>query len=88
MFARSSVMRVTNGIPLGSPLPLTAVIINYVESLKDMVTRDSMGCVAYNGKIVIVGGFVRCAFSDRNLHSRMPLDPTHVRLKLLPACDQ
>jgi hypothetical protein len=22
----------------------------------------------------------RCAFSDRNLHSRMPLDPTHVRL--------
>jgi hypothetical protein len=23
----------------------------------------------------------RCAFSDRNLHSRMPLDPTHVRLK-------
>jgi hypothetical protein len=24
---------------------------------------------------------VRCAFSDRNLQSRMPLDPTHVRLK-------
>jgi hypothetical protein len=24
---------------------------------------------------------VRCAFSDRNLHSRMPLDPTPVRLK-------
>jgi hypothetical protein len=23
----------------------------------------------------------RCPFSDRNLHSRMPLDPTHVRLK-------
>jgi peroxin-6 len=22
----------------------------------------------------------RCSFSDRNLHSRMPLDPTHVRL--------
>ena len=31
---------------------------------------------------------VRCAFSDRNLHSRMSLDPTHVRLKLLHACDQ
>jgi hypothetical protein len=30
----------------------------------------------------------RCAFSDRNSHSRMPLDPTHVRLKLLHACDQ
>jgi hypothetical protein len=24
---------------------------------------------------------VRCAFSDRNFHSRMPLDPTHVHLK-------
>jgi hypothetical protein len=23
----------------------------------------------------------RCAFSDRNLHSRMPLDPSHFRLK-------
>jgi hypothetical protein len=33
-------------------------------------------------------GCVRCAFSGRNLHSRMPLDPTHVRLKLLHACDQ
>jgi hypothetical protein len=31
---------------------------------------------------------VQSAFSDRNLHSRMPLDPTHVRLKLLHACDQ
>jgi hypothetical protein len=31
---------------------------------------------------------VRCAFSDRNLHSRMPLDPTHVHLKLLHACDR
>jgi hypothetical protein len=26
-------------------------------------------------------GRVRCAFSGRNSHSRMPLDPTHVRLK-------
>jgi hypothetical protein len=31
---------------------------------------------------------VRCAFTDRKLHSRMPLDPTHVRLKVLHACDQ
>jgi beta-galactosidase/beta-glucuronidase len=30
----------------------------------------------------------RCAFSDRNLRSRMPLDPTHVRLKLLRASNQ
>jgi hypothetical protein len=37
---------------------------------------------------LISGVLARCAFSDRNLHSRMPLDPTHVRLKLLHACDQ
>jgi hypothetical protein len=29
-----------------------------------------------------------CPFCGRNLHSRMPLDPTHVPLKLLQACDQ
>ena len=27
------------------------------------------------------GWMARFFFSDRNLHSRMPLDPTHVRLK-------
>jgi hypothetical protein len=31
---------------------------------------------------------VRCAFFDRNLHSRVPLDSTHVRLKLEHACDR
>jgi hypothetical protein len=31
---------------------------------------------------------VRCAFFGRNLHSRMPLDPTHVRLKRYHACDE
>jgi hypothetical protein len=30
----------------------------------------------------------RCAFFDRNLHSRMPLVPTPARLKLLHACNQ
>jgi hypothetical protein len=30
---------------------------------------------------------VRCAFSDRNLHSRMPFVPTPARLKLLHARD-
>jgi hypothetical protein len=30
----------------------------------------------------------RCAFFGRNLQSRLPLDPTHVRLKLFHACDQ
>jgi hypothetical protein len=32
-------------------------------------------------------GGVRCAFFHRDLHSRMPLVPTPVRLKLLHACD-
>ena len=31
---------------------------------------------------------VRCAFFDEKLHSRMPLDPTPARLKLLHACYQ
>jgi hypothetical protein len=31
--------------------------------------------------VVTVRAKVRCAFSNRKLHSRMPLDPTHVRLK-------
>jgi hypothetical protein len=31
---------------------------------------------------------VRCAFCDRNLHSRMPLVPAPARLKLLHARDQ
>jgi hypothetical protein len=35
-----------------------------------------------------IDDFVRCAFFDRNLHSRMPLVPTPARLKLLQACDQ
>jgi hypothetical protein len=33
-------------------------------------------------------GEVRCAFFDRNFHSRMPLVPTPARLMLLHACDQ
>jgi hypothetical protein len=29
----------------------------------------------------VTNAMARCAFFGRNLHSRMPLDPTHVRLK-------
>jgi hypothetical protein len=36
----------------------------------------------------ILHRYARCAFSDKTLHSRMPLDPTHVRLTLLHACAQ
>jgi hypothetical protein len=31
--------------------------------------------------VTVAMASVRCAFSDRNLHSRMPLDPTPARLK-------
>ena len=31
---------------------------------------------------------VPCAFFNKNLHSRMPLDPTLARVKLFHACDQ
>jgi hypothetical protein len=38
---------------------------------------------AKNADAAIARGIelVRCAFSDRTLHLRIPLDPTHVRLK-------
>jgi beta-glucosidase-like glycosyl hydrolase len=41
------------------------------------------GCtLPYTAPSDVGVGVVRCAFSDRVLHSRMPLDPTHhVRLK-------
>jgi hypothetical protein len=39
------------------------------------------------GPVLLLDLFVRGSFSGRILHSRMPLDPTHVRLKLLHACD-
>jgi Tat protein secretion system quality control protein TatD with DNase activity len=41
------------------------------------VGGDGMGVTIEEG----AGDDARCAFSDRNLHSRIPLDPTHVRLK-------
>jgi hypothetical protein len=45
----------------------------YLEVLDDEGER---------ARIIALGGpNVWCAFFGRNLHSRMPLDPTHVRLK-------
>jgi hypothetical protein len=43
-------------------------------------TRQSAGTT--------VIGMVRCAFCGGILHSKMLLDPTPTRLKLLHACDQ
>jgi hypothetical protein len=44
--------------------------------------KDAWFSVASNtASPTMNGSIARCAFSDRNLHSRMPLDPKHVRLK-------
>jgi aryl-alcohol dehydrogenase-like predicted oxidoreductase len=54
-------------------------------------TRKGVAILAFG---TLAGGFltdkwlVRCAFFDRNSHSRMPVVPTPARLKLLQACDQ
>jgi alpha-galactosidase len=40
------------------------------------LSTDSLAILKNTGLVA-----VRCAFSDRNFHSRMPLDPTHVLLK-------
>ena len=74
--------RVTNDIPLGSPLFLPVHTVNCVQTLKEP-TSVFQGPFEY-----IKFPSARCAFSDRNLHPRMPLDPAHVRLKLLHACGQ
>jgi hypothetical protein len=42
---------------------------------------DNIPCTANATLHRIAANRVRCAFSDRNLHSRMPLDPTPARLK-------
>jgi hypothetical protein len=119
-------MRVTNGIPLGCPLPLTVTTLNCVTITEGFHDPGSLivgnwrlplsevenvrafpagirdlfdharAHTAPDGKPMRVimwtepervspGSYiVRCAFSDRNLRSKMPLDPTHVRLK--PTC--
>jgi hypothetical protein len=63
--------------------PLPALTMNSVTTL-----QDHRGAAVIDGIVTILERSVRCAFVDRNLHSRMPLDPTHVRLKLLHPCDQ
>jgi hypothetical protein len=51
-------------------------------------TRDAHLDPPSNGCVCPNNGCVRCSFFVRILHTRMPLDPTHVRLKLIHACDQ
>jgi hypothetical protein len=53
------------------------------------VTMDSAVLGLPHDDIVLVLTKIKawCAFFGRKLHPRMPLDPAHVRLKLLHACD-
>jgi len=65
--------------------PLTCLTGNHVQPLQATAeeAEDEAGSTSTLSKLT---GTVRVF--DRNLHARMPLDPTHVRLKLLHACDQ
>jgi hypothetical protein len=62
-------MRLTNGIPLGSPFLLPVGTVNCVQTLKVCLIRLKTNRI----------GTVRVF--DRNLHLRMPLVPTPARLK-------
>jgi hypothetical protein len=76
-------------VPLTEPYFVLGRVeeIGEVERVRvyDRTTRLSILLTA-PGRSVL-GGYrelllwARCAFSDRILHSRMPLDPTHVRFK-------
>jgi hypothetical protein len=48
---------------------------------QDLLEAVSAAVRDGGGKLVVVVVSAQCAFSNRILHSRMPLDPTHVRFK-------
>jgi uncharacterized protein YdiU (UPF0061 family) len=56
-----------------------------VDGLWTALVGENPPLGSKNGSEVVPA---RCAISDRILHSRLPLDPTHVRLTLFHACDQ
>jgi serine/threonine-protein phosphatase PP1 catalytic subunit len=68
-------MRVTNDIPLGSPLLFTVASINYIETLKDYVDRGKQSietvalCMAYKLKypenFFMIRGNHECASINR-----------------------
>jgi hypothetical protein len=80
----------SNGAEVGpTPAPTTAAPITSCEKLTLGVGCEDTSVILQHQLIINVDKAalaakecaVRCAFSDRSLHSRMPLDPTHVRLK-------
>jgi hypothetical protein len=66
----SAVSRVTKAAVHGQ---VTATLVFKVSSAMDISAVKSA-----------LDASVRCAISDRNLRSRMPLDPTHVRFNDIP----
>jgi hypothetical protein len=70
-------MLVTNGIPLGSSLLLPVHTVNCVQTLKARQRAKTGWCYSTLCPVAMV----RCAFSDSNPHSTMPLVPTPSRLK-------
>jgi hypothetical protein len=79
-------------LPLSTPAYLASFILLPVTSL--CTKRTALACLflgmsghrAFDFRTQLQ--HVRCAFSGRIVHSKMPLDPTLARLKLLHACDQ
>jgi hypothetical protein len=72
-------------------LPWIALVTSQVAMLIDTLSHflpwiaTKLKIITDRRQLVVL---VRCAFSDRNLHSMMPLVPTPARLKLLHACVQ
>jgi hypothetical protein len=64
-----------------TPLPNdTAISVQTLKVLERMDLPESVAYIDLNGNSrCATDALVRCAFSDTNLHSRMPLDPAHVR---------
>jgi hypothetical protein len=78
---------VTKNVPLGCSLLLPVGTVNSVRTRKDSDSEDEEE-VAPKPKVSTEQkgreARVRFSFLGRNLHSKMPLDPTPARLK--PAC--
>jgi hypothetical protein len=64
---------------LHTPSPNTSTTTTKIDT--NNATSGSKWRMVVAGMVVLQVCWVRCAFFDRDLHSRMPLDPTHVRLK-------
>jgi hypothetical protein len=61
-------------------------LVNDVDGNGDDDGADFREDIEERQQLIAMQYVVRCAFSNRILHSRMPLDPTHVRLKQTCVC--